>query len=118
GGKAVYEKEECAKCRKFGKLGEGLGPDLSTLAKRFKRADVLESIVYPSKVISDQYRSTQITTKKGLTITGLMAVQGEQVTVQQSAGTRVTLKKADIDSQFASLVSVMPEQLLDALTKH
>jgi len=71
----------------------------------------------PSKVISDQYRSTQITTKRGQTITGLAAVQGEQVTVLQSDGTKVTLKKSDIDTQFASLVSVMPEKLLDPLTR-
>jgi len=78
---------------------------------------VLESIVYPSKVISDQYRSTLITTKKGQSVTGLAAVQGDVVTVLQSDGTKVTLKKDEIESQFASLVSVMPEKLLDTLEK-
>ena len=39
------------------------------------------------------------------------------MTVLQSDGTKVTLSKDDIDQQFASLVSVMPEKLLDALDK-
>jgi putative heme-binding domain-containing protein len=114
-GRQVFDKAQCIKCHKYGKEGEGIGPDLSTLSKRFKRSDVLESIIFPSKVISDQYRSTLITTKKGITITGLAAVQGDMVTVLQSDGTKVSLKKDDIEQQHASLISVMPEKLLDLL---
>ncbi|HZY86684.1 MAG TPA: HEAT repeat domain-containing protein [Gemmataceae bacterium] len=116
-GRAVFEKASCLKCHKYGKDGEGVGPDLTTLSKRFQRADVLESIVYPSKVISDQYRSTLIVTKKGQQLNGLAAAQGDTVTVLQSDGSKATLKKKEIEQQFASLVSVMPERLLDALTK-
>jgi putative heme-binding domain-containing protein len=115
-GRVVFEKAQCLKCHKHGKEGEGLGPDLTTVSKRFKRSDILESIIYPSKVISDQYRSTTIITKKGQSITGLAAVQGDTVTVLQSDGTKVTLQKSEIDEQLASLISVMPERLLDPLT--
>ena len=97
------------KCHKYGKDGEGVGPDLTTLSKRFKRADILESIVFPSKVISDQYRSTPIMTNKGVQLDGLAATQGDTVTVLQSDGSKVTLRKDEIEQQFASLVSVMPE---------
>ena len=90
---------------------------LTTLSKRFKRNDTLESLFYPSKVISDQYRSTALLTTKGQRIEGLMAVQGDMLTVLQSDGTKVTLKKSDVERQIASLVSVMPEKLLDALSK-
>jgi putative heme-binding domain-containing protein len=114
-GRAVFEKAQCMKCHKYGKDGEGVGPDLSTVSKRFKRGDVLESIVYPSKVISDQYRSTTIMTKKGRQVTGLAAVQGDDVTVLLSDGSKITLKKDEIEQQFMSLVSVMPEKLLDPL---
>jgi len=116
-GRMVFEKAQCLKCHKFGKEGEGIGPDLSTVAKRFKRDYILESIIDPSKVISDQYRSSTIITKKGVTITGLAAPQGDTVTVLQSDGTKVTLQKGEIEQQIASLISVMPEKLLDALTK-
>src|SRR5262249_2811139 len=115
-GRLVFEKANCFKCHKYGKEGEGVGPDLTTLSKRFKRADTLDSLPYPSKVISDQYRSVTITTTKGQSITGLAAVQGDTVTVLLSDATKVTLKRDEIDSQVASLVSVMPERLLDPLT--
>jgi putative heme-binding domain-containing protein len=115
-GRLVFEKGLCLKCHKYGKEGEGIGPDLTTLSKRFKRADTLEAILLPSKVISDQYRSTTITTTNGQQLTGLVAVQGDTVTVLQNDATKVTLKRGEIDSQVASLVSVMPERLLDPLS--
>jgi len=117
GGRAVFEKAQCIKCHKFGNYGEGIGPDLTTVSKRFKRADILESIVYPSKVISDQYRSTLIVMKNGKQLNGLAAPQGNSVTVLLSDGTKVTVKKDEIDQQFTSLVSVMPERLLETLSK-
>src|SRR5262249_42334996 len=54
-GRIVFEKAQCLKCHKYGTEGEGIGPDLTTASSRFKRMDILESIIYPSKVISDQY---------------------------------------------------------------
>ena len=116
-GRLAFEKAQCIKCHRFGKDGEGIGPDLTTVSKRFKRADILESIYYPSKVISDQYRSVTIVTRKGQQINGLAAPQGDTVTVLQSDGGKVTLKKIAIEQQYASLVSVMPEKLQDLLTK-
>ncbi len=116
-GRAVFEKAQCIKCHKYGKEGEGVGPDLSTLSKRFKRADTLESIVYPSKVISDQYRSTTIVTKRGITLTGLVADQEGSLSVLLSDGSKVTVKKIDVEQRYASLISVMPEGLLEALSK-
>ena len=116
-GKEVFTKAQCIKCHKYGKDGEGVGPDLTTVSKRFKRPDILESIYYPSKVISDQYRSTQFVTKQGQTINGLASLQGDVYTVLQKDGTKVTLKKDDVDQQFTSLISVMPEELLDQLEK-
>ena len=115
-GKEVFTKAQCVKCHKYGKDGEGVG-ELSALSKHFKRPDVLESIYYPSKVISDQYRSTQFVTKQGQTINGLASLQGDVYTVLLKDATKVTLKKEDVDQRFTSLISVMPEGLLDQLDK-
>ncbi|MBL8822465.1 MAG: c-type cytochrome [Planctomycetia bacterium] len=115
-GKVVFTKTNCIKCHKFGNEGEGLGPDLTTLKSRFQRRDTLEAILDPSKTISDQYRGTVIVTVQGQTITGLAAPQGNTVTVLQTDGSKVTINKADIESQIASTVSPMPEKLIDELT--
>jgi putative heme-binding domain-containing protein len=116
-GRLVFTKASCIKCHKHGKEGEGVGPDLTSLAKRFKRSDILEAILEPSKVISDQYRATTVTTTSGQQLNGLAAVQGDTITLVLSDASKVTLKRDDIESQVASLVSIMPEQLLDPLTE-
>jgi len=116
-GKVVFGKANCIKCHKFGSDGEGIGPDLTTLKSRFKRADILEAILDPSRTISDQYRGTVIVTQGGQTVTGLAAPQGDSITVLQIDGTKVTIKKSDVDTQVASTISPMPEKLLDELTR-
>jgi putative heme-binding domain-containing protein len=115
-GRVVFEKGQCIKCHKYGTVGQGIGPDLTMLSKRFKRRDIADKLLFPSKTISDQFRGTVIITTKGAQISGLAAPQGNVVTVLQSDGTTVTLQKNEIEQQIASLVSVMPEKLLDQLT--
>jgi putative heme-binding domain-containing protein len=116
-GRAVAEKAQCLKCHRIGKEGEGVGPDLTDVAKKFDRAYILESILSPSKVISDQYRSTTIATTRGQVLNGLVVPQGDRVVLILSDGTKATLEKSEIASQSASLVSVMPEGLLDSLSR-
>jgi mono/diheme cytochrome c family protein len=58
-----------------------------------------------------------LTTGKGLQLMGLAAPQGDKITVLQNDGTKVQLDKKGIESQVASLISVMPEKLLDALSR-
>ena len=115
-GHVVYEKGLCIKCHKYGDIGEGVGPDLSTLSKRFKRADILEALYYPSKVISDQYRSSTVITVDGKRYDGILAENGGTYTMVLQDATKVNFKKEDIEKQFASLISVMPEKILDNLT--
>ena len=115
-GRKIFEKANCQKCHKFGSIGEGIGPDLTTLRSRFKRADVLESLIYPSKVVSDQYRGSTILTKQGQILTGLTAIQGNDITILQTDGTKATLRKSDVESMVNATASPMPERLLDDLT--
>ncbi|MCS7168145.1 MAG: c-type cytochrome [Gemmatales bacterium] len=115
-GRILFEKANCAKCHRFGTLGEGIGPDLTTLKGRFTRRDILEAILYPSKVISDQYRGSVILTTSGQTFTGLAAVQGDTITVLQQDGTRITLRKDEVEQMVASTISPMPDKLLDNFT--
>ena len=115
-GRAVFAKANCVKCHKFGSEGEALGPDLTPMKNRYKRDYILESIIDPSKVISDQHRGSIIVTKKGLTINGLAAPQGDTVTVLQTDGSKVTLRLDEIETMVASTISPMPDRLLDELT--
>ena len=116
-GLAAFEKAQCAKCHRCGDYGESVGPDLSTVAQRFQRKEILESILFPSHVISDQYVSYSLSLKSGKVVTGMVGSGGDDMlTVLQSNGEKITVKKDDVEEQARSKVSAMPEGLLNQLT--
>ena len=64
-GKAAFEEAQCLACHKFGNEGGAVGPDLTAVSSRFARKDIVESIILPSKAISEQYAATTVKTKDG-----------------------------------------------------
>jgi putative heme-binding domain-containing protein len=116
-GAAVFAKANCVKCHRFGDRGEGVGPDLTNVSRRFQKKEILESILFPSQVISDQYASKTVVLKDGRTIWGLTAPQPDgSLVVLQSNAQRVTIEKDDIDEIRPLKKSAMPEGLLNSLT--
>ncbi len=116
-GAEVFAKAQCVKCHRKGDVGERLGPDLTSISKRFMKKEVLEAILYPSHVVSDQYASKSVITTDGRTFTGIVApgAAGETI-VLQATGQKVAIAEADIDSIVPSKISAMPEGLLNELT--
>lgn len=116
-GALVFEQAQCAKCHRFGGRGASVGPDLTTVSRRFQKKEILRSIIFPSHVISDQYASQKILTTDGRALTGIAAPAGQEAITLIGADGRKTLLRGDqIEDIQASSVSVMPQGLLDALT--
>ncbi len=116
-GKVVFEKAQCVKCHRFGTVGEGIGPDLTTVARRFQTREIVQSVIYPSLVISDQYASKTVITDDGRTFTGIVGAAGEDaVVVLQANGEKVTLENDAIDEIVPSPKSAMPDGLFDELS--
>lgn len=116
-GAHVFSKAQCIKCHRVGERGEQLGPDLTSLSKRFTKKEVLQSIVFPSHVISDQYASKTIVSDNGKIYTGMVSVDadGDHVVIQKD-GNKVTVTEDDIAEIKPSKKSSMPNNLLDELT--
>jgi putative heme-binding domain-containing protein len=116
-GAAVYQKARCDTCHRFGKVGGNFGPDLTSIASRFQKREILESIIYPSQVISDQYQSHTIALRDGGLFTGLLTPEvGGHVVVMQNNGQTVTVAEGEITDLNPSNVSAMPAGLLNELT--
>jgi putative heme-binding domain-containing protein len=118
-GRPVFEKQ-CASCHRFGELGKEVGPDLTTIASRFKKKDLLESILWPSKTISDQYQSEMFELKDGSVVTGVLVREtaiAAFVRTADSPERPVQVPKNRIATRAVSTVSLMPEGLLDGYTQ-
>jgi putative heme-binding domain-containing protein len=90
---------------------------LTNIGRRFRRKEILESIVYPSHVISDQYRSKTVITVNGKQYIGIVAAGAPgEVVILQEDGKKIVLDQDDIDETLPSRLSAMPEGLLDKLS--
>jgi putative heme-binding domain-containing protein len=120
-GRRIYAAVACASCHRFGTEGGGVGPDLTAVAGRFSVRDLLESIVEPNKVISDQYGAVSIATKDGRVITGRVGnLHGETLSVIEDMfdpGHSTDVKRSNIEEIKRSDASPMPAGLLNSLTE-
>src|SRR5207253_1574182 len=69
-GRRLFGEANCFACHRFDNEGGAQGPDLTVVSGRFSVRDLLESIIEPSKEISDQYAAVTITTTDGKAVTG------------------------------------------------
>lgn len=117
GGRTLYEVL-CAMCHRFGPIGQDVGPDLSTVNSRFGRKEILESMLWPSKTVSDQYESELFEMTDGKVHHGLLlreTATALQIRTVESAKP-IVIAIADIQSRRKSPQSFMPEGLVDALS--
>jgi putative heme-binding domain-containing protein len=115
-GSVVFEKAQCAKCHRYGTRGEGIGPDLSNVSSRFQRKEILESVIFPSQVISDQFGAKTVLTSDGRSYTGIVGPTGDGVVVLQANAEKVSIAKTEIEEIVPSRKSAMPEGLFNELT--
>jgi putative heme-binding domain-containing protein len=116
-GQEVFAKAQCVKCHRHGPVGETIGPDLSTVGQRFQKKEILESTLFPSHFVSDQYASKTIITADGRTYTGIVGAAGDDaIVVLQPNAEKVTIKKENIAEVATSKKSAMPDGLLNQLT--
>ena len=93
-----------------------MGPDLTSVSGKFSPRDLLESIINPSKEISDQYGSTVFTMKDGTQISGRIGnMKGDTMMactnmMDPNGFTNIDRKK--VVKMEESKVSMMPVDLL------
>ena len=96
-------------------------PDLTAISSRFSRRDLLDSLIDPSKVVSEQFAFTTVTKKDGAQLTGRIVEDNDQkialVMNPLAPDAKIEIKKADIAKSEHSKISPMPSGLLNMLTK-
>lgn len=120
-GEKMFGAARCVVCHRFGGDGGATGPDLTQLAGRFNLKDLSESILDPSKVISDQYKASVVQTDEGKVITGRIVSEGKDtitmVVDPENSSKIVELKKSEIEATSPSPVSLMPKDLLKTMNE-
>lgn len=119
-GKAAFAAVSCIKCHRFNGDGGASGPDITGVGNRFQPIDLLEAIIHPSKIISDQYQATEIITTKKEVVVGTVEEENDQQVVIRSSPLSTyteTVTKSEIATRRPSKLSVMPQGLIDVLSE-
>lgn len=120
-GRSLFGVAQCFACHRFATEGGAVGPDLTGVAGRFTPRDLLESILSPSKTISDQYQAVTIATTDGKVVTGrIVNLSNDNLMVMTNMldpGKLDTIKRGNVEEMQPSSVSMMPNGLLNTLQK-
>ena len=117
-GNALFHSVGCAACHRFNGAGGGVGPDLTGVASRYTLHDLVENIIEPSKVISDQYGSEEIQLADGSTLVGRAYVENGRLVVTadpRNPEESTTVALDQVKSRKPYPVSLMPAGLINPL---
>jgi putative heme-binding domain-containing protein len=119
-GKAAFATTQCLACHRFGLEGGATGPDLTGVAGRFSRRDLLDALFEPSKIVSDQYQNTMFLLATDDTVAGRVVREDERTLYVRTSpldASLVEVGKDKVKDRRPSLLSPMPEGLLNVLRK-
>ena len=116
-GRSLYFAANCGKCHRHNGLGGNIGPDLTSIPNKFDINYVIDHIINPSKIISDQYQSSIVLTADGRTLTGLVSEADGELVIYPADLKSEAIKLAadDVEAMRPSDVSQMPKGLVDGL---
>ncbi len=116
-GKAVFKKT-CATCHRLENEGYEVGPDLLSALRNKAGEQLLIDVLDPSREVDPRYLNYVVTTKKGQTLTGMIAAEtASSVTLRRGEKQEDTVLRSQIEEVQATAKSVMPEGLEMQLSK-
>jgi putative heme-binding domain-containing protein len=108
----------CTKCHAVDGGPNFLGPDLTKLGPDATDEHLVESVLFPSKVIRKGFEAVTVATTDGKTATGLLAEDAvDKLVLRDGAdpGRLIAVSKANVEQRTVSAVSLMPTGLANAL---
>jgi putative membrane-bound dehydrogenase-like protein len=106
-GRQVFDRAGCVKCHTTATQTTLLAPSLKGIAAQ-KVDYLIESVLYPSKIIKTGFESETIVTKDGKTLNGLVKDEGKVLRIL-NLDKDIRVAKADVDERLRQNVSIMPE---------
>jgi putative heme-binding domain-containing protein len=116
-GKLLFRRQGCVACHTTSKNESLKGPYLGDISNRYKRPELIESIVKPSAKIAQGFVTHGFLTSEGQQIEGFIVREsGDEVEIRTQTGSSVLLKTDDIEQRKKRDISIMPQGLVDKLT--
>jgi len=120
-GREIFGAVSCFKCHRVAGEGGINGPDLTAAGRRFNSRDLLDALIEPSKVVSDQYQTTSFVLSSGKVVVGrVINLSGQSMNVltdMLDPSSPTAIDRAEVEQVLPSTTSMMPTGLLDTLNQ-
>jgi putative heme-binding domain-containing protein len=119
-GKALFFDTKglaCAKCHVIAGQGGAIGPELSGIAAKYPREELIQSILYPSARIFSGYETVVVATADGRVLSGLVkSDNADGIEIQDAEGKKTRIARADIEDRKTSDLSLMPNGIVEGIS--
>ena len=116
-GEALFKLQTCNSCHTTANGQLPKGPHLVDIGKRYKKAELIESILKPSAKIAQGFDTYVFVMKNGKAMTGFVTSESaEEVELRQINGISSTITKSEVGLRRKSPGSVMPIGLVNSLS--
>lgn len=112
-GRIVFNKT-CAACHRLFGHGANIGPDI-TGSNRANLDYILENLIDPSAVVSQDYRMSTLELEDGRVITGLIEKTTDSAYTVRTVNDVLLIAKSEVEFKTLSPLSLMPEGQLGQL---
>ncbi len=107
----------CKNCHRIQKEGKVIGPELTAIGKKLSRAQLLESMLEPSKLIDPKYVTYLAETDDGRLLTGLLIKKDDsEVLLKDAQDKEVRIPTKEVERLVPQQQSLMPDLLLRDMT--
>lgn len=116
-GEELFVKLSCVKCHTV-KAGEPpRGPFLGSIAATYKRRELAEAVLLPSKTIAQGFATNQFVLDDGRSLTGFVVLEGaDEVVIRDLDGKETRIPAKEIEQRVVKPMSMMPEGLVKEIT--
>ncbi len=117
GRELFYSKQvSCGNCHRLHDRGGDVGPNLTQIAARLTRRQLVEAILYPSNAVLTGYESWSIVDMQGRVFNGLLESAADNIILKIADASRISIARTDIDELIRQGTSLMPEDLSKSLS--
>ena len=115
-GEKLFVAQSCVKCHTTANGQKPKGPHLVDIGRRYKPAELVESILKPSAKIAQGFDTYGFVTDGGKVVVGFVASESaRKVEVRQLDGGPAVLAKENIEERVKQTKSMMPEGMVSNL---
>jgi len=116
-GEPLFKAQNCVACHTTANGQVPKGPHLVDIGKRYKNPELIESILKPSAKIAQGFDTYSFITIDGKVLNGFVTGESAaEISVRQTNGVPVILKKENIELRRKSEGSMMPVGMVNNLT--